>query len=183
MEGFSEEEIGEWQLVIARCYYKRHQAHLWLFGDKDSYFYFLFGCAGLGIAQAFANKDRFNKERGSFYWFCCLKSFEVIRDELSKEYRRKRSFSDEVLKELHLHSARVVDETREADERDMLSQCLALLSPDQRDVLILIDYLGCPAKEAATVLERNIDAIYSLLKRARRRARELYPRCEHKAAG
>ena len=180
MELFSESKLEKWQQTISRDYYNSHQSNGWLFGGKEEYFNFIFGCVGEGIARAIAQKEKFDPEVGSFYLFCSLKAFEVLRDEFRKEYRRAKSGHQEVLKDLVLYGPRTLDPTKEADLRDQQRELLAHLSEDQRDVLLLVDYIGCPAKEAACILKRNVDAIYSLVKRARKRAKECLEEIEQK---
>lgn len=180
MELFSEPEVEKWQQTISREYCKAHQANSWLFDDRDEYFHFIFGCVGLGIARAIADRGSYNEEAGSFYWFCCLKSFEVLRDEMRKEHRRRKASSQAVLADLYIMHPRVVSEMEVSEDLCRQRQYLKELSPDQRDVLLLIDYLGCPAKEAGLILKRKTGAIYSLLKRARRRAADVYIEQEKK---
>ena len=180
MELFSEPEIEKWQQTISREYCKAHQANAWLFNDREEYFHFIFGCVGLGIARAIADRKNYNKEVGSFYWFCCLKSFEVLRDEMRKEHRRRKASSQAVLTDLYLLHPRVISELEASDDLRRQNEYLQELSADQRDVLLLVDYLGCPAKEAGLILKRKTGAIYSLLKRARRRAADVYTEQEQK---
>ena len=180
MELFSESKLEKWQQTITRDYYKSHQANAWLFFDKEEYFNFVFSCVGEGIARAIIDQRNFDGNLGSFYWFCSLKSFEVLRDELRKEHRRRKSSSREVLRDLILLRPVVRDETKTTDSRDVQQRFLKELSPDQRDVLLLVDYIGCPAKEAAAILKRHTDAIYSLLKRARTKAARVYAEQEKK---
>lgn len=175
---FSDKEIDDLQRTITRYYCKILRANQWLFGDKDSYFHFVFGCVGLGIARALNQKERCNEESGSFYLFCCMKSHETLRDEMQKEHRRLKSSSQAVLKELYFQRPQTLVSTKDSDARDLQNRVLSELPPDQRDVLILIDYWGCPAKEAAMILKRSVDAVYSLLKRARRNARQRYEKHE-----
>ena len=180
MELFSEPDIEKWQQTISHEYCKAHQANAWLFNDREEYFYFIFGCVGLGIARAIADRKNYNNEVGSFYWFCCLKSFEVLRDEMRKEHRRRKASSQAVLTDLYLLHPRVISELEVSDDLKRQRAYLKELSADQRDVLLLVDYLGCPAKEAGLILKRKTGAIYSLLKRARRRAADVYREQEQK---
>ena len=172
MELFSESKLEKWQQTISRDYYNSHRSNAWLFGDKEEFFNFIFGCVGEGIARAIYQKEKFDPDLGSFYLFCSLKSFEVLRDEFRKEYRRAKSGHQEVLKDLVILAPRVLDPIRDSELKDQQALLLECLSEDQRDALLLLDYIGYKPKEVAWIMKRNVDAIYSLVKRARRRASE-----------
>ena len=69
---------------------------------------------------------------------------------------------------------RVASPAALADRRDRvhaLRRALALLPPRQRLALVLVHYQGFSGREAADLMEISVDALESLLARARRAAR------------
>ena len=170
MDIFQADELGDWiRILVYRCS-NRVQNSSWLFHSRREFQNFIVGCVHLGIAQAHRDEAKFDSERGSLFKFCEMKCFAVLRDELEREFRNRKLADEEFLGALKVLGEDDCDDVLEAQNLEELQDIFSYLSPDQRDILILVDYLGFPAKEAASILKRTVEAVYMLLKRAREAA-------------
>ena len=79
-----------------------------------------------------------------------------------------RDLVDRHLRGLHAFAARLLGDARQ----QRLQALLAELPPRQREALLLFHYEGHSQAETAAILELSVDALESLLARARRSLRQ-----------
>ena len=181
MDIFEEEELAKWITVLTKDFCKRNQRNAWLFSCRMEFTDFINSSVCEGIAIAFARLEEYEawfesggESERSFYEFVWYKCNTVIRDGLRVTRRQKQSFSSQVLNELWLLKPTRTEPTRELELREVRRECKERMSLDQYYVLLLVDYVGCSAKDASWLMGRSLPAIYTLLKRARRRFSELH---------
>lgn len=115
------------------------------------------------LVRAIANLDRWHEGTNMRAWL-----FTIMRNVLFNDVRRaKRSPFLEA-------GAEIVDTVPVASEQDSrlslrdMDRAFAQLSPDQREIVLLIAVEGLDYEEAALVLEVPVGTVKSRLSRARR---------------
>jgi RNA polymerase sigma-70 factor, ECF subfamily len=86
--------------------------------------------------------------------------------------RKRRPGNDEEIAELADNSESAEQEVTREARQSQLHEALALLPERQRNALILVHFQGLSNKEAAEILTVSVDALESLLSRARRTLRQ-----------
>lgn len=125
---------------------------------------------GMGVALAWNKEAEFNPARGSFATYALFKTKEAVRASLRDHHRyaKAKKALSEVLTEPNS------DTSAPYLSREEALQVLELLTADQQRV-IQLDYSGYGTEEITAIMKRkNTKAVYSLLRRARRKSRQIY---------
>ena len=114
------------------------------------------------FAAVLGKTDSYDRDRGPLKpWF-----LSVVRNRCIDRLRQRRPSGVDV--EVLADSTARPDELAETGERDrQLRSALARLGPDQRQILVLRDYLDLSYAEIAAVLEVAPGTVMSRLHRAR----------------
>ena len=125
------------------------------------------------FARVLARPEAYDRQKGPLRpWF-----YRVVRNQCIDLVRRRRS-SDAEVDELPAATA-LPEQSLEASQRDrMLHEALSRLSTDQRQILVLRDYLDLSYAEISDVLDIAGGTVMSRLHRARLALKEVLTRHE-----
>lgn len=96
-----------------------------------------------------------------FAWASRIAYYEVL--SLMKQQRRSRTFSDEALELLANEAVAMSD--RSTERYEALEECLARLSPTDRELLQERYYYQLPPKKIAASHSKSVHAVYRALNR------------------
>ena len=168
MRSLSDDEIFKIHKVLQRViqgkYFKRCRALGW---SKRDIVEWADEVSGEGIALALKELDKWDPERGNISVWFYLKANTQARDELRKEAALKRQGYD--------LTAEVPEKSYEPFQSwDMLQALCCLLedlSPVQREVLVLYEYVGLNGGEIGGLLGLPPKTVYTHLDRSKKKVR------------
>ena len=124
---------------------------------------------GEGIALAFSQISEWDPEKGDLVHWAFLKTRRVIRSDLDSLSRQIRTFP------LFEEDCGLSSLCRGPDHsmllRQQLAEVMKLLTQDQRNALLLRYLFGLSISEVQEVTGREPKALYSLIRRAKERAK------------
>lgn len=129
------------------------------------------------IAEGLLNLHHFNPRRANLTTWLYGIARRHIRDELRHRYRRK---SIPPALQLPLEVAQGISDTADLaegvaariDRQRQLAQIVKVLSEQELEALILLYVEQCSIREISQIIGRTEAAVYSILHRARQKARE-----------
>jgi RNA polymerase sigma factor (sigma-70 family) len=124
--------------------------------------------------MAFGRRDRFDPERGNLRpWLFGIATNLVARHR-RKEARHYRALARAGTEPAaDSHESRVVDSVAAERIRPQLARALTVLSPGERDVLLLIALSRLSHEEVAEALDISYGTVGSRLSRARKKLHEV----------
>lgn len=123
---------------------------------------------GEGIAVTQNRIDSWDAERGDFLYWAFLKTRAVVSQELRKRNRRVKTVE---LREFDLSSGQ--DPAKKVVVREQLKEVLNGLNRKQGEALVLRYLMGFSVKDLERMTGRSGVSIYSLLQRAKGKARKV----------
>lgn len=104
----------------------------------------------------------FDHSRSMANWLCGITRNVVLHQRRGVVLRLKRHMH------AHERAAEPTDFSASVEARALVGAALKQLTPERREVLILVDVEGLTAPEVAETLALNLSTVYSRLRRARR---------------
>ena len=114
-----------------------------------------------------AQPEKYDRGKGPLKpWF-----YRVVRNRAIDQKRRRRAVEGDV--EAIAHAGLAPDQNLENQQRDLqLQRALARVRPEQRQILVLRDYLDLPYADISRVLDIAQGTVMSRLHRARMALKE-----------